>query len=63
MSQKRITLAMFGNEESILESRMYDGVFLTVLGDIVQRVMSGDLVLVVPPSDEISPFTQSLAVV
>ena len=63
MSQKRISLAMFGNEESILESRMYDGVFLTVMQDIISRVMSGDLTLIVPPSDEISPLTQSISVV
>ena len=46
MTQKRITMAMFGNETSFIDSRLYDGAMQTIVQDIVSRVISGELTLV-----------------
>lgn len=46
MTQKRITMAMFGNEMSFVDSRLYDGIVQTMVQDIVSRIISGELSLV-----------------
>ena len=52
MTQKRITMAMFGNETSFIDVRLYDGVVQTMVQDVVQRVISGELNLVQAPCDD-----------
>lgn len=39
-------MAMFGNETSFIDSRLYDGVMQTIMQDVVSRVVSGELTLV-----------------
>ena len=46
MAKKRITLAMFGNDTNFLDCRLYDGVFQSMIEDIVVKIVSGDLNLV-----------------
>ena len=43
MNQKRITMAMFGNEWSYIDARLYDGIVQTMVLDIVSRVIAGEL--------------------
>mmetsp|Transcript_5957 Transcript_5957/g.8064 ORF Transcript_5957/g.8064 Transcript_5957/m.8064 type:complete len:123 (-) Transcript_5957:135-503(-) len=45
-------MAMFGNETSFIDSRLYDGVMQTIVQDIVSRVISGELTLVQAPHDD-----------
>ena len=52
MNQKRITMAMFGNEWTFVDSRLYDGVVQTMVQDIVSRVISGELNLVQVPYED-----------
>ena len=46
MAKKRITLAMFGNDTNFLDCRLYDGVFKSMMEEIVVKIVSGDLSLV-----------------
>ena len=45
-------MSMFGNETSFTDVRLYDGVIQTMVQDIVQRVVSGELNLVQAPCDD-----------
>ena len=53
MQQKRMTLAMFGNDTNFLDCRLYDGVMQSMVEDVVAKVASGELQLVVCSDDQI----------
>ena len=53
MQQKRMTLAMFGNDANFLDCRLYDGVMQAMVEDVVAKVASGELQLVVCSDDQI----------
>lgn len=48
MTQKRVTLAMIGNDQTVINSRMHDGTIQSMIKEIVTRTVSGDLQIVVP---------------
>ena len=52
MNQKRISMAMFGNEWTFVDARLYDGIVQTMVQDIVSRVISGELNLVQVPHED-----------
>ena len=62
MTQKRITMAMFGNDTSFVDSRLYDGVVLTMVQDIVSRVVQGELTLIQAPSEDPTALQSHLVV-
>ena len=53
MQQKRMTLAMFGNDTNFLNCRLYDGVMRAMVKDVVAKVASSELQLVVCSDDQI----------
>ena len=48
-----MTLAMFGNDTNFLDCRLYDGVMQSMVEDVVAKVASGELQLVVCSDDQI----------
>ena len=62
MTQKRITMAMFGNETSFVDARLYDGIMHSMVQDILQRVVQGELTLVQAPNDDPAALQSHLVV-